>query len=113
MSIHDETWDRCFKCKRVIKSWHGDYHDSGGCLLYENYIDWKDRWIQIKSITPYLDGGTIQYIFNDGMIIYEDHRLMTKTEGRYFFEYPSDNQKPIEKLSEKYEKLIKNYYEKG
>lgn len=32
MSVHDETWDRCKKCGGVVKSWHGDRHDSGQCL---------------------------------------------------------------------------------
>jgi hypothetical protein len=41
MSIHDETWDKCPKCKQVIKTWHGDYHTSGGCLDGVDFHSWE------------------------------------------------------------------------
>ena len=109
MSIHDETWDRCPRCNGVLKTWHGNYHDSGGCLEYDNYHDWKQSKIYITKKDSFLDGGTHKYSFSDGMVIYEDHRLFSQTDGKYYFEYPSEKQRPLEKLSDKYEKLIKEY----
>ena len=43
MSVHDETWDKCPKCKQVIKTWHGDYHNSGGCLDFTSYHAWAEE----------------------------------------------------------------------
>jgi len=42
MSIHDETWDKCPKCKQVIRTWHGDFHDSGGCLNFDSWFVWNE-----------------------------------------------------------------------
>jgi hypothetical protein len=44
MSIHDETWDKCPKCKQSIKTWHGSYHDSDACQVYKSCHDWIDSF---------------------------------------------------------------------
>lgn len=59
MSIHDETWDKCNKCGQTVKTWHGDYHISGGCLNHVNFHSWQTNSIvqslpEIKKSFPEL-----------------------------------------------------------
>jgi len=42
MSVHDETWDKCPKCKQTIKTFHGNYHDDGGCEKYDSWHEYND-----------------------------------------------------------------------
>jgi len=52
MSIHDETWDKCPKCKQTIKTWHSDYHN-GYCLKYsyDEYINLMNEY-PAREYTP-------------------------------------------------------------
>lgn len=52
MSIHDETWDKCPKCKNTIKSWHGEFHNSGGCLNFAEYNSWHNEVLN-KCVLAY------------------------------------------------------------
>ena len=42
MSVHDETWDKCPKCKQTIKTWHGDFHYSGECIKWDSWFVWNE-----------------------------------------------------------------------
>lgn len=33
MSIHDETWGKCHFCGKTIKSWDGNKHVDGKCII--------------------------------------------------------------------------------
>jgi len=50
MSVHDETWDKCSKCNQTIKTFHGDYHDSGACSLYKTWYEWNDTFKPIGEV---------------------------------------------------------------
>lgn len=49
MSIHDETWDKCPHCKNVIKSWHGDFHESKGCLDYVSWHSYNEELMKNQA----------------------------------------------------------------
>jgi hypothetical protein len=61
MSIHDETWDKCPKCKQTIKTWHGDFHNSGGCLDYVSFHNWERERMEnmnyFRESADLLDAG--------------------------------------------------------
>jgi hypothetical protein len=37
----DETWDKCKFCKQTIKTFHGSYHDDGGCQKYASWHEYN------------------------------------------------------------------------
>ena len=54
MSIHDETWDKCPKCRQTIKSWNFEFHDSGECLNFDSWYIYNELK-RIKENKPNLD----------------------------------------------------------
>ena len=51
MSVNDETWDKCRFCKETIKTFHGNYHDDGGCQKYSSWHEYNNRF----SVLPPTD----------------------------------------------------------
>lgn len=65
--------------------------------------------MKITSFNAYLDGGTKSFVFDDGFKIYQDFRMFSPTQGKFFERYPSDSQEPINIIDEDRLRLIEGF----
>lgn len=66
MSVHDETWDKCPKCKQTIKTWHGDFHYSGECIKWDSWFVWNELKRSREAISESIFNNMNKLIPNQG-----------------------------------------------
>jgi len=60
----------------------------------------------LTQVSTYKDGGTTHYRFSDGFDCYYSKRS-DSTNGKWYYEYPTIDQKPMREVPEKYKELIR------